>query len=37
MFVRAYLRASTQEQNATRARTALETFTAERGLTVAAW
>jgi len=37
MFVRAYLRASTQEQDATRARTALEAFAEERGLTVAAW
>jgi len=35
MFVRAYLRASTQEQDATRA--ALETFAEERGLSVAAW
>ena len=37
MFVRAYLRASTQEQDATRARAALESFAAERGLAVAAW
>ena len=37
MFVRAYLRASTQEQDATRARAALEAFAAERGLAVAAW
>jgi DNA invertase Pin-like site-specific DNA recombinase len=37
MFVRAYLRASTNEQDATRARLQLETFAAERGLTVAAW
>ncbi|WP_225214128.1 recombinase family protein [Comamonas avium] len=37
MFVRAYLRASTQEQDATRARAALEAFAEERGLTVAAW
>mgnify|MGYP000193836307 FL=1 len=37
MFVRAYLRASTQEKDATRARAALEAFATERGLTVAAW
>ena len=37
MFVRAYLRASTGEQDATRARTELEAFAAERGLTIAAW
>ena len=37
MFVRAYLRASTQEQDATRARASLEAFAAERGLAVAAW
>lgn len=37
MFVRAYLRASTQEQDATRARAALEAFASERGLAVAAW
>lgn len=37
MFVRAYLRASTKEQDATRARAALEAFAAERELTVAAW
>lgn len=37
MFVRAYLRASTQEQDATRARAALEAFAAENRLTVAAW
>ena len=36
MFVRAYLRASTSEQDATRARAALGTFAAERGLTIAA-
>ena len=36
MFVRAYLRASTSEQDATRARAQLEAFVAERGLTVAA-
>lgn len=37
MFVRAYLRASTQEQDATRARQQLEQFASERGLTVATW
>lgn len=37
MFVRAYLRASTQEQDASRARAALEAFAVERGLVVAAW
>src|SRR5918993_4473111 len=37
MFVRAYLRASTDEQDASRARQQLETFAAERGLFVAAW
>lgn len=36
-FVRAYLRASTDDQDATRARGPLEQFAAERGLTVAAW
>ena len=36
MFVRAYLRASTVEQDATRARKALDTFAAERGLWIAA-
>lgn len=36
MFVRAYLRASTKEQDATRARADLEAFAAERGLTIAA-
>lgn len=36
MFVRAYLRASTKEQDASRARADLETFAAERGLTIAA-
>lgn len=36
MFVRAYLRASTKEQNASRARADLEAFAAERGLTIAA-
>lgn len=36
MFVRAYLRGSTSEQDATRARHQLETFAAERGLAIAA-
>ena len=37
MFVRAYLRASTSEQDATRARDQLRAFVAERGLKIAAW
>lgn len=37
MFVRAYLRASTDEQDAQRARAALEAFAVERGLTIAAF
>lgn len=37
MFVRAYLRASTDEQDASRAKGQLEGFAAERGLTVASW
>jgi DNA invertase Pin-like site-specific DNA recombinase len=37
MFVRAYLRASTEEQDAQRARAALDSFAAERGLTIAAY
>lgn len=37
MFVRGYLRASTSEQDAQRARAQLETFAEERGLHVAAW
>lgn len=37
MFVRAYLRASTNEQDASRAREALEAFADERGLRIAAW
>lgn len=37
MFVRAYLRASTTDQDAERARADLERFAAERGLTIAAW
>jgi DNA invertase Pin-like site-specific DNA recombinase len=36
-FIRAYLRASTDEQDATRAREQLRAFATERGLTVAAW
>src|SRR6516164_240007 len=36
-FVRAYLRASTTDQDATRARAPLEAFAADRGLTIAAW
>lgn len=36
MFVRAYLRASTLEQNAARAREQVEAFAIERGLTIAA-
>jgi DNA invertase Pin-like site-specific DNA recombinase len=37
MFVRAYLRASTSEQDARRAKGQLEAFAKERGLTIAAW
>ena len=37
MFVRAYLRASTDDQDASRARYQLKAFAAERGLSVAAW
>lgn len=36
MFIRAYLRASTKEQDATRARADLEAFAHSRGLTIAA-
>lgn len=36
-FIRAYLRASTDDQDATRARADLELFATERGLKVAAW
>jgi DNA invertase Pin-like site-specific DNA recombinase len=36
MFVRAYLRASTKEQDASRAKSDLEAFAKERGLTIAA-
>lgn len=37
MFVRAYLRASTEEQDASRAKGELESFAQERGLKIAAW
>jgi DNA invertase Pin-like site-specific DNA recombinase len=37
MFVRAYLRASTDEQDANRARDQIKAFATERGLSVAAW
>src|SRR5580765_5581280 len=37
MFVRAYLRASTTDQDANRARDQLKAFAAERGLKIAAW
>lgn len=37
MFLRAYLRASTDAQDASRASEQLQAFAAERGLTVAAW
>ena len=37
MFVRAYLRASTVDQDASRARDQLNAFAADRGLSVAAW
>lgn len=37
MFVRAYLRASTEEQDANRARKDLKAFAKERGLKIAAW
>lgn len=37
MFIRAYLRASTKQQDATRAKFQLEAFAAERGLHVAAF
>jgi DNA invertase Pin-like site-specific DNA recombinase len=36
-FIRAYLRASTDEQDASRARVQVETFAAERGMQIAAW
>src|SRR3954447_24598343 len=37
MFVRGYLRASTDDQDANRARAELKAFAAERGLSIAAW
>src|SRR3954454_19632978 len=37
MFIRAYLRASTDEQDAARARDQLRAFAADRGLNIAAW
>ena len=37
MFVRAYLRASTSQQDATRAREQLVAFASERGLKIASW
>lgn len=37
MYVRAYLRASTEGQDAQRARAQLEAFVAERGLRIASW
>lgn len=37
MFVRAYLRASTKQQDATRAKAQLEAFASERGLRIAAF
>lgn len=37
MHIRAYLRASTKEQDARRARADLETFCKQRGLVVASW
>jgi DNA invertase Pin-like site-specific DNA recombinase len=37
LFVRAYLRASTSEQDAHRARDQLKAFAADRGLSVASW
>src|ERR1700746_1099988 len=36
-YVRAYLRASTSEQDATRAKDQLKAFAAERGLEIVAW
>lgn len=37
VFVRAYLRASTADQDADRARSAMDAFASERGLPIAAW
>ncbi|PAY05453.1 resolvase [Bradyrhizobium sp. UFLA03-84] len=36
-FIRAYLRASTDEQDASRARAQVEAFAADRGMQIAAW
>ena len=36
-FIRAYLRASTEEQDGSRARAQVETFAADRGMQIAAW
>jgi DNA invertase Pin-like site-specific DNA recombinase len=36
-FIRAYLRASTDEQDATRARAQVEAFAADRGMQIASW
>src|ERR1700737_5436751 len=36
-FIRAYLRASTDEQDAARARNQVEAFAAERGMQIASW
>lgn len=36
-FVRAYLRASTDQQDATRAKASMDAFAAEKGVKVAAW
>jgi DNA invertase Pin-like site-specific DNA recombinase len=36
-FIRAYLRASTSEQDATRARAQVEAFAADRGMQIASW
>jgi DNA invertase Pin-like site-specific DNA recombinase len=36
-FIRAYLRASTNEQDATRARSQIEAFASERGMQIASW
>ena len=36
-FIRAYLRASTEEQDGSRARAQVETFAADRGMQIVAW
>src|SRR5262249_29710853 len=36
-FIRAYLRASTDEQDASRARSQVEAFAADRGMQIASW